>query len=564
MVNNESFNKVFGNIYFFKQVTDFLPSYPEQINMAKTCKIFNQSIRILEPAKALKRKNYLYVLKLTDTNKEYHDNKEDKTRILYINDISLNNEITFLESIKKSRELELFYEIRFRVDDHRKRSRSLNDNKFASKVAPFIDKLFDYYVNASILDFMDYSNKLVATLNISIIRHLKSPKIKIIRGIDVNTIAASYVYTRDYDVDVIQNLKNLQEFGICKSKVKYPLIGDQNMELLLPLFNCLLKYPNLIVDICGVTKVRRFNKLWSFLMTILLTKFNLKTGFSMEIFREFESFKQMYNEEMYNASCNEIVELKVKLFNLDYFNDFIKKTTKLTRLSLYIMDDSRYISILGSSIGSLFARIQQKCSINNLKECTMLKDVFIGTEISILETCRKPIQDIDIDNFIRYLIKGLPKSVSKLTISYYGVLSANILLTITEHLPHLKELVIYRAELPQVEWIREFGHLECLYLNTPPTFQIPRWLQCIIIEYKDDSYTAYNESTSLIGGMRANPILFNEFRYYTRLYGEEENNFQIYCRKDSMWKYYQVVVKRLRENIAYLERENKIPRIYFN
>ncbi|CEF62662.1 Hypothetical protein SRAE_1000093200 [Strongyloides ratti] len=397
----------------------------------------------------------------------------------------------------------------------------------SSSCASFIDFLFQIFVNSFTLRLHFSSSPSIRWFQLCIIKKLTSSRIKIIKGVTIESIL-NYLDQNEIlnENDIFEKIKNLKEFwlhlGTERIKFKnYTLIEDK----LSIFFKSLSKKDKCIVTLCNFTNANNNEILIKFIS--LCEKNNINV-----IIDDFPNtclkslIKGKYKEINFNRS--NIIGLKINIKSekqCEQLNDLFISNNNLKNLHIFIKrsfinDIIKY----GKNIETRKRRIHLILNFKELNKLKNLKNLTISFEF--VERAFSGAKALHMVYELMGLICErlstlMPSTIKKLYLSEVPDLSNNCLASITTNMPLIECLFLKFVNEIGSDGLENFKNLKYLYMWKEIRIKIPKWIYVVVI---DTFGSPFARSIKINPDNTLSPSLLQEANEYYNKYMQRTFN----------------------------------------
>uniref|UniRef100_A0A0K0EUQ2 F-box domain-containing protein n=1 Tax=Strongyloides venezuelensis TaxID=75913 RepID=A0A0K0EUQ2_STRVS len=393
--------------------------------------------------------------------------------------------------------------------------------------ASFIDFLFNIFVNSFTLRLHFSSSPNIKAFQLCIIKKLRSPKIKIIKGVTIENVLNYLDNNKNVDDDgVFEKTKNLKELWLHLGIERIKFIDSSSIENKISIFLKSLSSKNkFMVTLCNFTNGNNNAILIKFIS--LCEKNNIKImidGFPSSCLQSL--IKGSYRE--INFSRKNIIGLKINIMSEKQCQHLNNLFTSLNNLeTLHIFVKRSFINDIikyGKNIETRRRRINLMLNFNVLKELKSLKNLTISFEF--VERAFSGVKALTmvyelIGLICERLIKLMPDTVKKLYLNEVPDLNNDCLTSITNKMPFIECLFLKFINEIGSDGLENFKNLKYLYMWREIRIKIPKWVYVVII---DTFSSPFARSIKINPDNTLSPMLLQEANDYYNRYTQRTFN----------------------------------------
>uniref|UniRef100_A0A0K0EBF0 F-box domain-containing protein n=1 Tax=Strongyloides stercoralis TaxID=6248 RepID=A0A0K0EBF0_STRER len=409
--------------------------------------------------------------------------------------------------------------------------------------ATFIDKLFDLFENAECLQFIDNSSEDEGGLLSFILKEIKSNKIKIINGIDVNSLEKFFSHYNNNNDDEV-----CREFFYNTTNLKaISLEENENIELC----NVERLIDSLINKNVFIIKLNIFfneNNINFFKNIISFTPNNSEVQFELVFNKEMcletlEYFMESIPIEYYDKICSITATCKT-IEVIKKLNTLINSLIELRSLHLEVMfvnEDSRMFDELIQGNGH-HEYIKENFYLFEIKKNVNIKKLSITFNDTKSMFTKHQINDREMAKY--YFTKSLLSSIPLIeTLELNNLQQTDKLASvIVENNKKLRNLLLYNSILSG-RCLNELRNVKFLFLSPPNLIPIPSFVELLIVVMKKGTYMCGVDASQRIIQLSNDELQIKlkkryKFKYTSKIVNENEDIYFLFFNNPLFFKKY--------------------------
>ncbi|CEF70166.1 Hypothetical protein SRAE_2000480000 [Strongyloides ratti] len=464
---------------------------------------------------------------------------EEKERYQYFDEIYKNLSLYCKEDLSLTKEIIIYYA--FNIGEN---NVSVLE-ELGKEGANFIDKIFDLFENAECLQFIDNSSENEGALLSFIIKELKSKKIKIINGIDINSLEKFFLYYDNNDDDKNESCKNIF-YNITNLKA-LSLKKCNNIEVcnIERLINSLMNKDVIVIKLNIFFNENNIN----FLKNIILSipndseiQFDLIFDEEMSL-EKLEYFMESIPDDCYDKICSITATCKT-IEVIKKLNDLINNLIELRSLHLKIMfvnEDSRMFDELIQGNGH-YEYIKENFSLIEIKKNINIKKVSITFNDAKSMFTKQQINDREMAKY--YFTKSVLSSTPFIeTLELDNIQQTDKLASVlVDNNRKLTNLLLYNVMLSG-RCLTELKSVKFLFLSPPNLIPIPNFIELLIVVMKKGTYMCGVDSSQRIIQLSNEELQLKlkkryKFKYVSKIINENKDTYFLFFNNPLFFKKY--------------------------
>uniref|UniRef100_A0A0K0EPT9 F-box domain-containing protein n=1 Tax=Strongyloides stercoralis TaxID=6248 RepID=A0A0K0EPT9_STRER len=393
------------------------------------------------------------------------------------------------------------------------------EDYISSSCASFIDFLFEIFVNSFTLRLHFSSSPNIKWFQLCIIKKLTNSRIKIIKGVTIESILNYLDKKDDNKNNIFKEIKNLKEFWLHLGTERVKFKNNPLIENKISLFlKSLSKKNKCTVTLCNFTNANNNEILIKFISLCEKNDINVVIDdFPNTCLKSL--IKGRYKEITFNRSniiglkiniksekqCEQLNDLFISINNLETLHIFIKRS--------FINDIIKY----GKNIETRRRRINLMLNFNELNRLKNLKSLTISFEfVERAFSGKKALSSVyELMGLIcERLITFMPITVKKLCLNEVPELNNDCLASIATNMPFIECLFLKFVNEIGSDGLENFKNLKYLYMWREIRIKIPIWVYVVVI---DTFSSPFARSIKINPDNTLSPSLLQEANdYYNR------------------------------------------------
>uniref|UniRef100_A0A0N4ZDQ1 F-box domain-containing protein n=1 Tax=Parastrongyloides trichosuri TaxID=131310 RepID=A0A0N4ZDQ1_PARTI len=429
--------------------------------------------------------------------------------------------------------------ISYAFDVRDKNNNLLSLEKLGRDGAEFINKLFEYFDNAERIQLVNNSSENENGLISFILRELKNPKIKEIKGIDMMSLSTYYSFIDTNDSkDIFIDMINLKEISLIENKEQN--VTNDVVEI----------FAKTIIDKNIVVKLKIYfndNNIDFFQSLVNYTdESSISFGVILPEEMTYVDFEIITNR-LSDKECKRITSLSITcptLQIIERFEKFVFKLVELRSLSLVIMfnnEDSRVFNDMIKGNGH-FEYIKEHFFLIDLEKNVNIKEISINFNDTRSMFSKQQLNDREMAKY--YIIKSIISSALGVETLYLSNIQQTDKLSsvLGDENLKLNSLVLRDVKLSN-RCINEIKNLKFLYLSPPDLIAIPKFIELLVVEMKKGTYMCGVDSCQRIRPlsleeMERKLIKRYKFKYSMKIVSENEDIYFLFFNNPLLLKKY--------------------------
>uniref|UniRef100_A0A0N4ZHM4 F-box domain-containing protein n=1 Tax=Parastrongyloides trichosuri TaxID=131310 RepID=A0A0N4ZHM4_PARTI len=569
---NSAVTTVINNSEIFNFVLNNVTSYSDLKSLSQTCRDLNYSINTANYNGSKKLLDYIFKIAVTDTNSKQQLILDTKLQNIFLNEESIQKAFEYLKNISVDI-LREYDTINICIEDRRKNITKDETEKYGKEVGLLLNKIFNFFDNAFVLNFVDIKEKRCSALQIYTLQYLKSSSIRKILGINCSAVKDYLLSEELNEINLFEHIEKLDEIGfyLAPGKDNYYL---NKVDKFLSKLNT---SKNLTINLNKINSTVSCRVVRSIITTAACKNWKIKANLSSNFDSGIRLNRGFSEKETANSVFKSVVGIKVVFDDLYKLKRIIKKFENLASLTVMIKNDYEYDEIIqgkssprvknnnqnfqkffnevntSEKYDKSFSEKKQrvKFALKTIKKIKTLKEFCIVSYESVRKIPYSSLINECSSLLVNEIVKRLPESISIFTLCAKFEVDKNFVTLLNSVLPNLNTLVLRKVFFDDDQCLQDFTNLKFLYLSCVPPTQIPKNLKYFLVEVAQNKLKSAGLNEEDNNLWKLDDDSFYELPNHVYINREEENHYHKYFRNLNGMVFSQERLQKLQEDILW-------------